>query len=141
MRRANFIRHSVIAVAAGFVMLAGVHCASAAPLPSSTVLAKTAAPTELTTVGYIYRDYDGGLVNAGLALGFVAASAVGPFYTPSYYSAYVYPAPPVYYMPLPYVGPAIAYGRPLLAADPYYPAFYPYVRGAGYYGYWRRYRY
>jgi hypothetical protein len=73
-------------------------------------------------------------------MGFVATSAPSLFYPPSYYPAYVYPAPPVYYAPLPYPGPAVVYGRPLLAADPYYPAFYPYVRG-GYYGYWRGPRY
>ena len=38
--------------------------------------------------------------------------------------------PPVSYAPLPYYGPAVVYGRPLLAADPYYPGFYPYVPGA-----------
>ena len=43
--------------------------------------------------------------------------------------------------PLPYYGPAVVYGRPLLAADPYYPMLYPYVRGPGYFGHWRRNRY
>ncbi|HEV2956049.1 MAG TPA: hypothetical protein VGX95_08010 [Xanthobacteraceae bacterium] len=141
MRGADFIRHSVAAIAAIFLALTGVHCASAAPLPASTVLVKTAAPAEPMTVGYIYRDYDGAWINGRLALGFVAAPVVSPFYDPSYYPAYVYAAPPVYYAPLPYNGPAVVYGRPLLAADPYYPAFYPYVRGPAYYGYWRRHRY
>lgn len=139
MRRADFIRYSVGAMAATFLMLMGVHCVSAAPLPSSTMLVKTAAPAELMTVGYLYRDYDGALINGPLAVGFVAAPVVSPFYDPSYYPAYVYAAPPVYYAPLPYTGPAVVYGRPLLAADPYYPAFYPYVRGPRYH--WRRYRY
>lgn len=134
MRATDLIRHSAAVLTAGFVMLTGVYGASAAPLPSSTALVKAGAPVEATAVGYIYRDYDGALINTPLALGFVAASAVSPFYWPSYYPAYVYVAPPVAYAPLPYVGPAIAYGRPLLAADPYYPAFYPYVRGTGY---WR----
>jgi hypothetical protein len=140
MRAANFIRHFVIA-AAGIVALIGVHNASAAPLPSSTALVKTAAPAELSTVGYIYRDGDGAWISGPLAVGFLDATAVSPFYDASYYPAYVYGGPPVSYAPLPYYGPAVVYGRPLLAADPYYPAFYPYVRGTGYYGYWRRYRY
>jgi hypothetical protein len=140
MRAAESIRHLLAAIAAVFFVLTGVHCASAAPLPSSAALVKTAAPAEVTAVGYIYRDYDGALINGALAVGFVAAPVVSPFYDASYYPAYIYAAPPVYYSPLPYIGPAVAYGRPLLAADPYYPAFYPYVRGPGY-GYWRRYRY
>ena len=140
MRAANFIRHSVAATA-GVVALIGVDCASAAPLPSSTALAKTASPAETTTVGYLYRDEDGAWINGRLAVGFVGASAVSPFYDASYYPAYVYGAPPVAYAPLPYYGPAVVYGRPLLAADPYYPVLYPYVRGPRYYGAWRRYRY
>ena len=139
MRGTQFIRHSVATMATGLFVLTGVLCASAAPLPSSTMLVKTAAPVELTSVGYIYRDYDGALINGSLAVGFVAAPVVSPFYDASYYPAYIYAAPPVYYSPLPYTGPAVVYGRPLLAADPYYPAFYPYVRGPAYYG--RRYRY
>ena len=133
MRGANLIRNSVGAIAAGFITLGAIHCASAATLPSNTALVKSAAPAELTSVGYIYRDYDGALINTPLALGVLGASAISPFYTQSYYPAYVYPGPPVAYAPLPDYGPAIVYGRPLLAADPYYPAFYPYVRGTGYY--------
>ena len=140
MRAANFIRHSVAVLMASFGVLMGVEGASAAPVSSSTAMVKAAAPGEITTVGYIYRDGAGVLIDTPLALGFVAASAVSPFYPSSYYPAYLYSAPPVYYAPPPYIGPAIAYGRPLLAADPYYPGFYPYVRG-GYYGYWRGPRY
>lgn len=140
MRAANLVRH-LIAAAAGVVALGGVQCASAAPLPTSAALVRTATAAETTAVGYIYRDEDGTLIDAGRAIGFVAASAVSPFYDAPYYPAYVYAAPPVYYAPLPYNGPAIVYGRPLLAADPYYPAFYPYVRGTGYFGHWRRHRY
>jgi hypothetical protein len=140
MRGTDFIRYSVAAITPVFLALIDVHGTSAAPLPASTMLVKTAAPVELTTVGYIYRDYDGALINGSLAVGYVAAPVVSPFYDASYYPAYIYAAPPVYYAPLPYTGPAVVYGRPLLAADPYYPAFYPYVRGPGY-GYWRRYRY
>lgn len=140
MRAANFLSRAVAAPAAGIAMLLAVSCASAAPLPSSTALVKTAAPAEMTAVGYIYRDGDGAWINGSLAVGFVGASAVSPFYDASYYPAYVYGGPPVYYEPLPYAGPAVVYGRPLLAADPYYAAFYPYVRGPRYYGYWRRYR-
>ena len=139
MRAAGLIRHSAAVLMAGFVALTAAQGASAAPLPASTALAKAAAPAETTAVGYIYRDGDGVLINTPLALGFVAASAVSPFYWPSYYPAYVYAGPPVAYAPLPYSGPAIAYGRPLLAADPYYSAFYPYVRGTRYYGRWRGY--
>jgi hypothetical protein len=134
------MRHSVAALIAGFAVLAGVQGGSAAPVSSSTALVKAAAPGEITAVGYIYRDGDGVLISTPLSMGFVATSAASLFYPPSYYPAYVYSAPPVAYAPLPYVGPAIAYGRPLLAADPYYPGFYPYVRG-GYYGYWRGSRY
>jgi hypothetical protein len=141
MRATNFIRHSLAATAAGVVALIGVDCASAAPLPSSTALVKTAFPAETTTVGYLYRDEDGAWINGRLAVGFVGASAVSPFYDASYYPAYVYGAPPVAYAPLPYYGPAVVYGRPLLAADPYYPVLYPYVRGPGYFGHWRHYRY
>jgi hypothetical protein len=141
MHSTNLIKHSLAALVAGVIAVGGAYCASAAPLPSSTALVKTAAPGEMTAVGYIYRDEDGAWINGRLAVGFVGASAVSPFYAASYYAPYVYYAPPVYYTPLPYDGPAVVYGRPLLAADPYYPAFYPYVRGTGYYGYWRRYRY
>jgi hypothetical protein len=141
MRAANFIRHSVAATATGVVALIGVDCASAAPLPSSTALVKTGAPAEAMTVGYLYRDEDGAWINGRLAVGLLGASAVSPFYDASYYPAYVYGAPPVAYAPLPYYGPAVVYGRPLLAADPYYPVLYPYVRGPGYFGSWRRYRY
>jgi hypothetical protein len=140
MRAANFVRHSVVA-ATGIVSLVGAHCASAAPLPSSTALLKAAAPAQTTTVGYIYRGGDGAWINSSLAVGWVGATAVSPFYDASYYPAYVYGAPPVYYEPLPYTGPAVVYGRPLLAPDPYYPALYPYVRGPAYFGHWRRYRY
>jgi hypothetical protein len=141
MRIANLVRHCAAATAAGIVALSAVDCASAAPLPSSTALVKAAAPAEAVTVGYLYRDGNGAWMNGPLAVGFVGASAVSPFYDASYYPAYVYGAPPVYYEPLPYAGPAVVYGRPLLAADPYYPVLYPYVRGPGYYGYWRRYPY
>jgi len=139
MRAASLVTHSAAVLMTGFVVLAGVGSASAAPLPSSTAVVKAAAPAETTTVGYIYRDADGVLISTPLAMGFVAASAYSPFYPSPYYPAYVYPAPPVSYAPLPYYGPAIVDGRPLLAADPYYPAFYPYVLG-GYYGRWRGYR-
>jgi hypothetical protein len=141
MRAANFLRHSVVATAASTIALIGVHCASAAPLPSSTVMLKTAAPVEVTRVGYLYRDADGAWINGSLVIGFVGATAVSPFYGASYYPAYVYGGPPVAYEPLPYDGPAVVYGRPLLAPDPYYPVLYPYVRGPGYFGSWRRSRY
>ena len=141
MRAANFFLHSAAAMAAGIISLIGAHCAAAAPLPSSTALLKAAAPADMTTVGYIYRDGDGAWVNGSLVVGFVGVTAVSPFYDASYYPAYVYGAPPVYYAPLPYTGPAVVYGRPLLAPDPYYSAFYPYVRGPRYYGYWRHHRY
>ena len=133
MHTADLLRHSATVLITSFVMLAGVQGASAAPLPSSTAFVKAAVPAETTAVGYIYRDGDGALIDSPLAVGVLAASAVSPFYTPSYYPAYVYPGPPVAYAPLPYYGPAIVYGRPLWAADPYYPAFYPYIRGTGYY--------
>jgi hypothetical protein len=139
MRAANLIRHSAFVMMAGFVVLTGAHRASAAPLPSSTASVKAAAPAETITVGYLFRDEGGAWINTPLAVGFVGASAVSPFYAPSYYPAYVYSAPPVYYAPLPYYGPAVVYGRPLLAADPYYPSLYPYVPGPRYYGRWRRY--
>jgi len=138
MRAASFIRPSAVGMAAAFSIMSG---ASAAPLPSSTALLKTVPPAEVTTVGYLYRGENGAWINGGLVLGFVGASAVSPFYQSSYYPAYAYGAPPVYYEPLPYAGPAVVYGRPLLAADPYYPVLYPYVRGPGYFGQWRRYRY
>lgn len=119
MRAADLIRHSAAVLMASFVVLAGVESASA---------------------GYLYRDVDGALISTPLAMGLAATSAPSIFYPPSYYPAYIYAAPPVAYAPLPYDGPAIAYGRPLLAAEPYYPAFYPYVPG-GYFrygrGYWR----
>jgi hypothetical protein len=139
MRAANLITNTAAALMAGFVVLTGVHGASAAPLPSSTALVKAAAAAQTTTVGYIYRDGDGVLINTPLAVGVLAASAVSPFYAPSYYPAYVYAGPPVAYAPLPYDGPGIVYGRPLLAPDPYYPAFYPYVRGPRFYRHWRGY--
>jgi hypothetical protein len=141
MRAAHLIRHSVAVLMASFVVLPSVGGASAAPLPSSTVAVKAAAPGVITAVGYIYRDGDGVLIDTPLAMGFVAATAVSPFYPSSYYPAYIYSAPPVAYAPLPYYGPAVAYGRPLLAADPYYPAFYPYVGRADYYRSWHRHRY
>ncbi len=137
MRAANLIKSSAAALTAGFVVLTGVHGASAAPLPSSTAFVKATAPAQITAVGYIVRDGDGVLINTPLAVGFVGASAVSPFYAPSYYPPYVYSGPPVSYAPLPYDGPAIVYGRPLWAADPYYPVFYPYIRGTGYRRYWR----
>jgi len=137
MNSANLIKRCVTALVVGLSAL-GCDCASAAPLPTGVVALTTAAPAEITAVGYIYQDADGAWLDGQLAVGFVAATAVTPFYTPSYYPAYVYAAPPVYYAPLPYDGPAIVYGRPLLAADPYYPAFYPYIRGPRY---WPRYRY
>jgi hypothetical protein len=140
MCAANFIMRSGMA-AAGIISLIGAHCASAAPLPSGTVLVKAAAPAEVTKVGYLYTDGEGAWLNGRLAVGFLGATAVSPFYDASYYPAYVYGAPPVYYAPRPYEGPAVVYGRPLLAADPYYPALYPYVRGPRYFGSWRGYRY
>ena len=120
MRAADFMRPSIAALVASFAVLAGVQGASA---------------------GYIYRDGDGVLISTPLAMGLVATSAASIFYPPSYYPAYVYPAPPVAYAPLPYDGPAVVYGRPLLAPEPYYPAFYPYVSRGAYYGYLRGYRY
>jgi hypothetical protein len=138
MRAADIVRHSVAALMAGVAVMPGVRGASAAPLPSSTAVVKAAAPAEITSVGYIYRDGDGVLISTPLAVGFAATSVGSIFYPPSYYPAYLYAAPPVSYAPLPYYGPAVVYGRPLLAAEPYYPAFYPYVRGG--YGYWRGYR-
>jgi len=141
MRAANFVRPCLAATAAGLIALSGVDGAWAAPLPSSTALVKTSAPAPAMAVGYLYRDEDGAWINSRVAVGVVAASAVSPFYDASYYPAYVYGAPPVYYEPLPYAGPAVVYGRPLLAPDPYYQMLYPYVRGPGYFGYWRRSRY
>ena len=138
MRTADIIRQSVTVLTAGFVVLAGVGATSAAPLPSSTVVVKAAAPSEISAVGYIYDDGDGALISAPLTMGFAATSAPSIFYPPSYYPAYIYSAPPVAYAPPPFYGPAVAYGRPLLAPEPYYPAFYPYVRG-GYFGYGRGY--
>lgn len=125
------------AVTIGTVALSGPLCASAAPVPTGIASLTTAVPPGARSVGYFYRDLDGAWLNSSVAVGFVGASAVTPFYTPSYYPAYIYAAPPAYYAPLPYEGPAIVYGRPLLAADPYYAAFYPYVRGPRY---WLRYR-
>jgi len=139
VRAASLMRHFVVALMAGSVALIGGDRLSAAPLPSSTELVKAAVPAQATTVGYIYRDVDGAWINGPLVVGFVGASAVSPFYEAPYYPAYVYAAPPVYYAPPPYAGPAVVYGRPLLAPDPYYPAFYPYIRGTGYYGRWGRY--
>ncbi|HEV3394797.1 MAG TPA: hypothetical protein VG100_01570 [Xanthobacteraceae bacterium] len=136
MHPANLVKHSMAALVVGTVALSGVDCACAAPVPSSTAVVKAAAPDDVTAVGYIYRDYDGAWINGPLAVGFVGPSAVSPFYEASAYAPYVYYAPPVYYTPLPYYGPAVVYGRPLLAPDPYYPAFYPYVRATGHYGYW-----
>jgi hypothetical protein len=138
MHPANIIKQ-IAALAAGIVALTGAHGASAAPVPSGIAALTAALPAEVTTVGYFYRDYNGAWLNARLAVDFLGSPAVTPFYAPSYYPAYVYAGPPVYYAPVPYAGPAIVYGRPLLAADPYYPEFYPYVRGAGYRG--PRYRY
>jgi hypothetical protein len=140
MRAADLIKHSVAVVMASFVVLTGVQGGSAAPVSSSTALVKAAAPADITAVGYIYSDGDGVLISTPLAMGFLAPSAPSLFYPPSYYPAYIYSAPPVSYAPLPYSGPAVVYGRPLLAAEPYYPVFYPYVSRARYYGYWRGYR-
>jgi len=125
MRATNLIKHCLAALAAGTIALCSAGPVSAAPVPSSTAAVKAAAPGDITAVGY----YGGW-------------SAVTPFYGSSYYVPYVYYAPPVYYTPLPYPGPAIVYGRPVLGPDLYYPAFYPYVRSTGYYGgYWRHGRY
>ena len=118
MRAADLTSNSLAGLMAGFVVLTGVQAASA---------------------GYIYRDGDGVLISTPLAVGFAATSAVSPFYAPSYYPAYIYSAPPVAYAPLPYDGPAVVYGRPLWAPEPYYPAFYPYVSRRAYYG-WHHYR-
>jgi hypothetical protein len=139
MRRTNLITHCAAVLITSFGVLMGVQVASSAPLPSSTALVKAAAPAQITAVGYVYRDGDGVLIDTALAVGFLGASAVSPFYAPPYYPAYVYPGPPVAYAPLPYYGPAIVYGRPLLAPDPYYPAFYPYVRGTRFYHHGRGY--
>src|ERR1043166_10199262 len=129
MRAANFLRHSIVATAASTIALLCVHCPSAAPLPSSTVMLKTAAPVEVTRVGYLYRDADGAWINGSLVIGLVGATAVSPFYGASYYPAYVYGGPPGAYEPLPYDGPAVFYGRPLLAPDPFYPLFFSHSRG------------
>jgi hypothetical protein len=50
MRFANLIKHSVAALTGGFVVLSGVEVAWAAPLPSSTVVVKAAAASEITAV-------------------------------------------------------------------------------------------
>jgi hypothetical protein len=136
MRAEKVIKYSLPAVVAALMLSS----ASAAPLPSGTALVKAAAPAEVTSVGYLYTDGEGAWINGRLAVGFVGATAVSPFYDASYYPAYVYGAPPVSYAPLPYDGPGIVYGRPMLAADPYYPALYPYVRGPRYFGHWRGHR-
>jgi hypothetical protein len=126
--RATGFKHLLAALAASTIALCSAGPVSAAPVPSSTAAVKAAAPGNASAVGY-YGGYEGW-------------SAVTPFYAASYYAPYVYYAPPVYYTPLPYAGPAIVYGRPVLGPDPYYPAFYPYVRSTGYYGgYWRHGRY
>lgn len=137
MHSAN-VTKQIAALAVSLAALTGTQSAYAAPVPTGIVSLTTAVPPDATRVGYFYRDIDGAWLNSSVAVGFVGAMAVTPFYAPSYYPAYIYAAPPVYYAPLPYEGPAIVYGRPLLAADPYYPAFYPYVRGPGY---WLRHRY
>jgi hypothetical protein len=129
MRATNLIKHCLVALAAGTIALYSAGPVSAAPVPSGTATVKAAAPGDVTEVGYYYRGYGGW-------------SAVTPFYGPSYYAPYVYYAPPVSYTPLSYYGPAIVYGQPVLGPDPYFPAFYPYVRPTGYYGgYWRHGRY
>ena len=87
MRAANLITHSATVLITSFVLM-GVDGASAAPLPSSTAFVKAAAPAQITTVGYIYRDGDGVLINTPFAVGFLAASAVSPFYAPPYYPAF-----------------------------------------------------
>jgi hypothetical protein len=138
MRPAKFTKQ-IAALAAGMAALTAAHDACAAPVPSGVASLTAALPDDVTAVGYFYRDANGAWLNARLAVDFLGSPAVTPFYAPSYYPAYVYAAPPVYYAPVPYAGPAIVYGRPLLAADPYYPEFYPYVRGPGYH--LRRYRY
>lgn len=127
------VMKQMAALAVGVIALTGAPYASAAPVPTSVAALQTAAAPDVTSVGYLYRDVDGAWLNSDVAVGFVGESAVTPFYAPSYYPAYIYAAPPAYYAPLPYEGPAIVYGRPLLAADPYYPELYPYVRGPGYY--------
>ncbi len=127
------VMKQIAALAVSLIALTGAPYAFAAPVPASVASLQTAAPPDVTSVGYFYRDIDGAWLNSDVAVGFLGGSAVTPFYAPSYYPAYIYAAPPAYYAPLPYEGPAIVYGRPLLAADPYYPQFYPYVRGPGYY--------
>jgi hypothetical protein len=140
--RATGFKHVLAGIAVGTTALSGAGYARATPVLASTAAVKAAVPRHVTDIGYIYRDYNGAWINSGLAVGFLEGSAVTPFYGASYYAPYVYYAPPVYYTPLPYYGPAIVYGRPILAPDPYYPAFYPYIRSAGHYGgYWRQGRY
>jgi hypothetical protein len=139
MRAESLIKHSLAAIAAGAIALGGVDPSWAAPVPSITAAVATTAPDQAIAVGYYYRDYGGAWVNGPLAVGFLGASAVTPFYGPSYYPPYVYYAPPVYYTPPLYYGPAVVYGRPLLAPDPYYPSLFPYVRSTGYYGDYGRY--
>src|ERR1051325_11910342 len=107
MRAAKFLRQSVVARAASIIALIGVQCASAAPLPSSTVLLKTAAPAEVTTVGYLYRDGDGAWINGRLVIGFVGATAVSPVYDGSYYPAYVYGGAPGAFRALPFQRSAV----------------------------------
>jgi hypothetical protein len=133
------IKQLLAAMALGTMALGAVERVSAGPVPSSTAAVKAAAPGEAIVVGYFYRDYAGAWVNGPLAVGVLSAAVVAPFYLPAYYPAYVYAAPPVYYTPLSYYGPPVVYGRPVLAPDPYFPMFYPYIRSAG--PYWRYGRY
>ena len=63
MRAAKLIAYSAATLTASFVVLTGVHGASAAPLPTSTASVRAAAPAELAAVGYIVRDGDGVLFN------------------------------------------------------------------------------
>jgi hypothetical protein len=139
MGAASLIRYSLAAVVISTAALSGTAPLSAAPVLSSTAAVKAAAPDRVIDVGYYYQDYDGAWINGPLAVGFLGASVVSPFYYPSYYLPYVYAAPPVYYTPPLYHGPAVVYGRPLLAPDPYYPSFYPYVRPYRHHGVYRGY--
>jgi hypothetical protein len=139
MGTASLIRYSLAAVVTGTMALSGAAPSSAAPVLSSTAAVKAAAPDQVIDVGYYYQDYGGAWINGPLAVGFLGASVVSPFYYPVSYPPYVYAAPPVYYTPPLYYSPAVVYGRPLLAPDPYYPSLYPYVRSNRYYGIYRGY--
>jgi hypothetical protein len=137
MRAASLVKRSLAAIALGTIALNAADRACAAPVPSSTVAVKAAAPDQAIAVGY--GNCVGACVGAPLAAGLIVGPAVAPFYAPAYYAPYVYYAPPVYYTPLPYYGPPVVYGQPVLGPNPYFPLLYPYVRTTG--PYWRHGRY